>query len=71
MVEVKFQAVLVRDYENRWEDRPIWKFLRGVYDKYIARSRIEEYEDKLLAEINELIVECKSFLAIEAQQTVS
>ena len=44
VVEIKFSAVLVKDYENRWEDAPVWKFLRGVYDKYLIRGRIEDYE---------------------------
>lgn len=69
LIEIKFQAILIKDYENRWENHPFWKFLKGMYDRYIIRARIEEYEDKLLAEVNELIVECKSFLAIEAQQS--
>lgn len=67
MVEIAFKAVLVKDYESRWEDAPIWKFLRGIYDRYIIRSRIDDYEEKLLKEIDELIAQCKSFLAITAK----
>ncbi len=67
LLEIKFKAILVRDYENRWEDRPIWKFLKGVYDRYIIRARIEDYENKILEELNELIDQCKSFLALEAK----
>jgi len=67
LVELKFNAVLVKDYENKWEDHPFWKFLRGIYDRYIIRSRIDDYEDKLTEETDELIAQCKSFLAIEAK----
>ena len=66
--ELKFSAVLVKDYESRWEDKPIWKFLRGVYDKYIIRSRIDQYEDKLMGELDELMAQCKAYLSIEGKR---
>ncbi|MDP3026286.1 MAG: hypothetical protein Q8N63_01150 [Nanoarchaeota archaeon] len=67
-VELKITGVLVKDYEHRWEDRPIWKFLRGVYDKYIVKSRIEDYEDKLKEEVEEFIAQTKAFLVIEGMR---
>jgi len=67
-VSIKFAAVLVKDYESKWEDAPIWKFLRGIYDRYIIKSRIDQYEDDLMGELDELIAQCKSFLAIEAKR---
>lgn len=63
--EIKFSAILEKDYENRWENNPIAKFLRGVYDRYVIRGRIEQYEGKIFAENDELIAQIKSFLAIE------
>jgi hypothetical protein len=66
-VEIKFSAVLVKDYEGRWETNAFSKFLRGVYDRYIVRQRINEYEGKLIGELNEIVDQCKSFLAIEAK----
>jgi len=68
VIEIKFKAVLIKDYEGRWEDRPLWKFLRGVYDRYIIRSRIEQYEDKLISETDDLITQCKAYLSIEGKK---
>lgn len=68
-VEIKFRAVLIKDYEDRWENNPFWKFLRGIYEKYIIRSRIEEYQIKLLEELGELVSQCKAFLSMEGQQS--
>lgn len=68
VLEIKFKSVLVKDYESRWEDRPLWKFLRGVYDRYIVRSRIESYEDKLFGETDDLIAQLKAYLTIEGQK---
>lgn len=67
-VEIKFKAILQKDYEARWENNPFWKFWRGVYDKYIIRSRIDEYEDKIEEELLDLIAQTKAFLALEARR---
>ena len=66
-IEIKFTASIVKDYENRWENNPPLKFIRGMYDRYIIRSRIDSYEVKIWEEINELVAQTKSFLAIEGQ----
>jgi len=66
--EIKINGILVKDYEHKWEDQPIWKFLRGVYDRYIIKSRIDSYEDKIKEETEEFIAQCKSFLALEGKQ---
>ncbi len=68
-MEIKFYTWLERDYENRWEQNPVTKFLRGLYDKYIIRSRIDFYEDKLKDEIDEMMTQTKSFLALSATRT--
>jgi len=69
-IEVKFTANLQKDYENRWENNAFLKFLRGIYDRYIIRTRIDDYEVKIFEEINELIAQAKSFLAIEGQHNI-
>jgi len=66
-IEIKFSAVLEKDYEHRWENSGMLKFLRGVYDRYIVRGRIENYELKLFSEVDELIAQTKSFLALEGK----
>jgi hypothetical protein len=63
-IEIKFEAYLEKDYENRWEENAIFKFLRGMYDKYIIKSRIEFYEDKLKDETDEYINQIKAFLVL-------
>ncbi len=68
LVEIRFEAVLVKDYESKWEDAPSWKFLRGVYDRYIIRSRIDQYEDDIEDELEEFIAQIKSFLALEGKR---
>lgn len=67
-VEISFTGTIQKDYEGRWEENPFSKFLRGVYDRYIIRQRINQYEDKLFGEINEVIAQCKAYLSLEGRQ---
>jgi len=67
-IEIKISSYLEKDYEHKWETNPITKFLRGIYDKYIIKSRIEAYEDTLAAEVDEVIAQVKSFLALEGKR---
>jgi hypothetical protein len=66
-VEISVDAVLEKDWEHRWENSAFLKFLRGMYDRYIIRSRIEQYEVKIFAEGDEFLAQAKSFLAIEGK----
>ena len=66
-VEIKFKANIIKDYEKRWEDKPLWKFLRGIYEKYIIRETVEEFEDDLENETKEMIQDLKAFLRIPAK----
>ena len=66
-VEIKVGAILEKDYESRWENSAFLKFLRGVYDKYIIRARVEGYEKKIFGEADEFLAQMKSFLALEGK----
>lgn len=67
-MKLTFTADLVKDYERRWEDKPFWKFFRGVYDKYIIRTTAEEYEDRLMDKTVELINDIKGFLVLTGKR---
>ncbi|MBS3076033.1 hypothetical protein J4429_06285 [Candidatus Pacearchaeota archaeon] len=67
MIEIRFECLLHKDYESRWENHPMWKFLRGVYDRYIVKNRIEQYEEKLIREFTDFINQFKTFLAVEGK----
>ena len=67
-VSIKVSGILIKDYESRWEENPFWKFLRGIYERYIIRSRIDDYEGKLSEEADEFVAQCKAYLEIEAKR---
>jgi hypothetical protein len=60
--EFKVDGFLERDYEQRWEVNPTYKFFRGIYDKYITRETREQYEDKLTAKCVSFVGDTKAFL---------
>ncbi|MBM3247013.1 hypothetical protein FJZ17_00515 [Candidatus Pacearchaeota archaeon] len=66
--EIGVKAILIKDYENRWENRPIWKFLRGLYDKYVIKERQDQYEGKLIGEMDEFLAQCKAYLALTGRR---
>jgi len=66
-LEITFKGILVNDYEQRWEDKPLWKFLRGIYEKYVIRETVDEYEDDIEDDVKEMISEMKAFLRIPAR----
>jgi len=67
-LEVKFICYLEKDYEHRWESTAFLKFLRGLYDNYIIKGRIEAYEDKVFEEMNDFANQIKAFLVLEARR---
>ena len=66
-IEIGFKAILEKDYEHRWENNGFLKFLRGVYDRYIIRGRIEKYEEKIFGEVDEIIAQAKSLLTLSGK----
>lgn len=67
-IEIKFASHLEKDYESKWEQNPVTKFFRGIYDKFIIKTTIEGYEDTLAAEVEEAIAQLKAFLALEGKR---
>jgi len=63
-IEIKFWSYIERDWQNRWDQHPITKFLRGFYERYMLRGRMEFFEDKIKAEIDESMSQIKSFLSL-------
>lgn len=66
-LEVKFSGTLVRDYENKFETTPTLKFLRGVYEKYIIRSRVIQMEDKITDDVLDVVNQLKAYLVLEGR----
>jgi hypothetical protein len=57
-----FDAILVTDYENRWEGRPAYYFYRALVDKFIYKSYTDQYEAELIKDAKEVQEEIKAYL---------
>jgi hypothetical protein len=63
-MSIEVKAALEKDYEDRWEQQPFWKMMRGVYEKYVIRTTVDEYEDKVAEDAANFVGQIKSFLQI-------
>ncbi len=63
-VIVVLDGYLELDYEHRWEQKPLFFFLRVLIDKFIHKSEIDKYGEELIEEINEFHNEIRSFLGL-------
>ncbi len=57
-----FDAILVTDYENRWEGRASYYFYRALIDKFIYKSFTDRYEAELIRHAKEVQEEIKAYL---------
>lgn len=67
-LEIKFVAILIKDYQDKWSDTPVLKFLRAVYDKYIIHDIVQQHEDKVEDELKEVVGQTKAFLVLESRR---
>lgn len=67
-LKIKIGADLERDYEDNWDKKPMWKFLRGIYDKYIMRTTQDEYEGRLASKATAFAEDLKAFLNLEGRR---
>jgi hypothetical protein len=61
-LKLSFAGDLESDYEEKWEDRPIWKFLRGVSDRFFTEKKRNMYENMLKDDTYDVFNKAKSFL---------
>ncbi|MBS3165233.1 hypothetical protein J4439_07430 [Candidatus Woesearchaeota archaeon] len=61
-VQVIIDGFLITDYENRWEGKPEYVFIRALFDKFVYKRYNSEFERTLVNEVEELTTTLKSFL---------
>ena len=57
-----FDAYLESDYEQRWEDKPLYYFLRVLYNKFFITSYISTHKNELNKHCTDLMDSVKGFL---------
>lgn len=66
-VEVKVKGTLIKDHTGRFENNGFEKTLRGFYEKWIIKSRVDEMEDKLIGDCDEFLQQAKAWLDLEGK----
>ena len=64
---IEVEGILIKDYEGKFETSGFLKFLRGVYEKWIIPSRIDEFSDKLTDICNNFLLQSKEYLDLEGK----
>ncbi|MFH1608289.1 MAG: hypothetical protein ABIA78_04105 [archaeon] len=66
-IKVAIKGNLIRDYNGRFEKSAWQKFSRGIYEKWIIPSRIEQYETDLFVECDKFSAQVKAYLDLEGK----
>jgi len=67
-IKLSASGTLVRDYDGKFERSAFKKFLRGIYEKWVIPSRLEQMEDKISGALNEFLEQGKSYLDLEGRK---
>ncbi len=67
-VEMTVKGNLIKDYQGKFESSAFQKALRGIYEKWIIYSRVNDYEDKLIGNCEELLNQAKAYLDLEGKK---
>ena len=66
--KIEVKGILVKDYEGKFQRTAFNKFMRGIYEKWIITTRINEFEDKIASSCDELLTQTKSYLDLEGRK---
>ena len=61
-IEIVIDAFLLTDYDSYWDTKPVFQFIRTMYDKFIYKVYTENFEQKLVHDTNTLTHSIKQLL---------
>ena len=67
-VEVNVNGIIIKDYKGKFETTASLKFLRSIYEKWVIPSRIEEFEGKIIGDVDEFLSQAKAYLDLEGKR---
>ena len=68
-VETEIKAILVRDYEGKFETTAAKKFMRSIYEKWVIPASIEEYKTIISEESDKFLNQAKAYLDLEGKKS--
>jgi len=61
-IKILYSCYLETDWEGRWEQKPIYHFIRVLYDKFIYKKHTHDFESEIISDLNELRDKMGAFL---------
>ena len=65
LLEISINSSITSDYQEQWEGKPLKKFIRGVYDKFVEGDRRSRVDKEIKEETYALFNEIKAFLNLQ------
>ncbi len=54
-------GIMARDYGEQWKTAPSKRFIRAVYDKYVAKPKLKKIDDSFINMVKDLMKEIKNY----------
>ena len=70
-IEMKVKGTVIRDYEGKFDTSQFKSWMNKIYEKWLIKARIEQFEDQLLDFCDEFVDQSKAFMETEAQKAKS
>lgn len=68
-IAMEIKGIIVKDPKNTWDEtKPLYKFLRELYDKFIIPGRIKTMEDKVETDVRAFKDEVKAYLELSGKR---
>ena len=67
-IKMTTKGNLLRDYKGKFELRPFYKFLRGIYEKWVITQRVIQFESYLSGKCDEYAGQAKAYLDLEGKR---
>ncbi len=67
-VKIDVKGFLIKDYDGKFESTAFKKFMRSIYEKWIIKSRIDQFEDKVAEDCDEFFGQAKAYLDLEGRK---
>lgn len=64
-LKIELTSTLISDYEEKWENGPVMKFLREVADKFFFTNKREKYIKELRDDTYDVFDKIKSFMNLQ------
>jgi len=61
-IQLVFDSYIETDWENRWETKPIFYFVRTIWDKYVYKPFLSGFRQDLHEDTMQIINQVKAFL---------